>query len=134
MSPFRGAGRAAHRKLVERLGEHLTRLDNMVRQRAISAVAARAIAELGYDPPADVSLVAALIQAADAAVGSLVRLETMSTELAVLYQRASTPSDRREVLVRYLSNNVTDPVRLTGDLAATRGWLDLEAVQERITA
>lgn len=134
MSPFRGAGRAAHRKLVERLGEHLTRLDNMVRQRAISAVAARAIAELGYDPPADVSLVAALIQAADAAVGSLVRLETMSTELAVLYQRASTPSDRREVLVRYLSSNVTDPVRLTGDLAATRGWLDLEAVQERITA
>jgi poly-gamma-glutamate synthase PgsB/CapB len=129
-----GAGRLAHSKLVERFSEHLSRLDSMVRQRAIAAVAARATAELGYDSSPDASLVAALIQAADAAVGALVRLEDMATELAVSYQRASTPAERREVLVRYLTNNVTDAVRLAGDIAATRRWLDLEAIQERITS
>jgi len=134
MKRVRGAARLAHRKLSERLGEHLSRLDNMVRQRAISAVSARVLAELGHDSSPDASLVAALIQAADASVGSLVRLEGMATELAVTYQSAVTPAERREVLVRYLSSNVTDPLRLAGDLAATRRWLDLEAIQERMTS
>ena len=134
MKRFRGPARTAHRKLMDRFADHLSRLDGMVRKRAMSNVAARAIAELGYEPPPDVSLVAALIQAADAAVGALVRLESMATELAVSYQRAATPAERREVLVRYLSSHVTDPVRLAGDIAATRRWLDLEAIQERITS
>src|SRR5688500_10842774 len=134
MKLFGGAGRLAHSQLVERLSEHLSRLDSMVRQRAISTVAARTIAELGFDSSPDASLVAALVQAADAAVGALVRLEDMATELAVAHQRASTPAERREVLVRYLTSNVSDPVRLAGDIAATRQWLDLEAIQERITS
>ncbi len=131
---FADPARIAQRKLGERFSEHLSRLDSMVRQRAILAVAARVVGELGYDAPPDVSLVAALIQAADGAVGALVRLEEISTELAVSYQRAATAAERREVLVRYLSSNVTDPVRLAGDIAATRRWLDLDAIQERLTS
>jgi len=131
---FRGEDERALGRLIARIEEHVSELDRTLRRPATTAIAERIIAEIGREELPDTLLVGALVRAADVAVGGLLRLEQVGFDLSVSYQRAATEAERREILLRHLNATITDPVRLSRDAAATRRWLDLEAVKERITA
>lgn len=123
----------AQRALRERLVGLLSPLDARLRYRGVAAVLDRLLSELGLLPPSDAQLVPALLRAADASLGELVRLDERLTSLFVAYQGAATEAERREVLVDHLRRTARDPVRLAKDLAATQRWLDLEALQDRLS-
>ncbi len=119
--------------LRERIASSVPALDRKVRFRAVDAIAGRVVADVGHEAPSEVGLVAALVRAADRAVGELDLREEARATLTTSYQAAATPLARREVLVGYLLSRA-DGLAASRDVAATRRWLDLEAVHERLAA
>ena len=122
----------ARADLTERLGGHLREIERRTRTPAIGALVDQVIAQVGSDAPADAPLVAALVAAADAAFGAVLRIETTAGKLTVAYQGATTRRAQRDVLEKHL-RETTQGKRLRHDLSALERFLDLEALQERLS-
>lgn len=125
--------RDARARLEARIVPLLSPLDARLRYRSLSSVIERLFSEVGLLEAPDAQLASALVRVAEAALGELLRLEERLTSLFVAYQGAATEAERREVLADYLRRHVAEPVRLRQDLAALERWLDLEALQDRLS-
>ena len=126
--------RAQRQALIDRLRQQLPTLDARLRLRALETVADRVLSEVGPETGSVPLLLTALARAADGAVGGLSRLAEQTSTLLVAYRGAVTEAERREVLVRHLTATVHDPLRLAGDVRATRRYLDFEAVHDRLNS
>jgi poly-gamma-glutamate synthase PgsB/CapB len=125
---------AALRALEADIHRALPALDARLRQGSIAAVAERCLAEMGDGDKSALARIAALSRVMDAGVGEVDRLERQGSALLVAYQSALDAREKREILVRHLRENADGARELARDAVATRRWLDLEAVQERIAA
>lgn len=102
-----------------------------LRVPTVELVAANIAAELGPGPHPPVMLIAQLVRAVDVAVGELDRLNGEAASLMVAYQSAQSPEDKRKLLVDHLRASAKSRTEARRDVAATKRWLDMEAVQER---
>jgi poly-gamma-glutamate synthase PgsB/CapB len=124
----------ARADLARVIASHLPDLEARLRARAVERVAGHAMAELGDGPPAAATLLATLLRIADHAVGELARLQAEAEALVVAYQSARTARDRQEMLLAYLRSHAADALSAARDtVAVKKRWLDLSAVQERIS-
>ena len=121
--------------LAVELFESITPLMAKLRVATVEFIAANIAAELGPGPHPAVTLIGQLVRIADVAVGELDRLNGESASLMVAYQAVSDPEEKRKILVDHLraAPNKTR-LDMRRDVAATKRWLDMEAVQERFAA
>ena len=121
--------------LAEQLSARLTRytgsLDAKLHSDALARVAARVVVLTDGQIDTDSSLLSGLMWAATEAVNAIGELEQATRSTLAAYQAARSDSERREIVQSRLLGMVADPRRLAGDLAATRRWLDVEALIER---
>jgi len=121
-------------QLTLELFESITPLEAKLRVPTVETIAAHIAAELGPGPHPKVALIAQLVRAADAAVGELDRLNGEAAALMVAYQAASSPEDKRKILVDHLTAVAKSRAEARRDIKATKRWLDMEAIQERFAA
>ncbi len=124
--------------LEERLADLLSPLEARLRARAVAAVTAQVTWDLADREGAPerssaLVLLAALSRGCEERAGALQALSEELAEVALAYQSAP-PEARAAVLVRHLSARAATRREARHDVAATRRWLDFEAVQERFAA
>ncbi len=126
--------RQDEQKLASRIRAAMPPLDARLRRRAVRELAAQTVAEIADDGASTPALIAALLRLADAAVGEVERLERQAAALLLAYQSALGSNERREVVLDYLRSEARGTLDAATVDAATRRWLDIEAVDERIAA
>ncbi len=124
----------AEARLRKLMAEGLPPLDVKLREVTVSRVVAHALAELGGAVWTPANVVNVLARFVAAEVAELGELERKASALLIAYQRAGDEAERREVLVRFLREQARSRRELRADVAATRRWLDVEAMQERAAA
>lgn len=117
--------------LTERLVGLAEALDATLHHDILARVAARVVVLTDGQVEPDAALLSGLSRAATEAVNAIGELEQATRSTLAAYQSARSDSERREIIQSRLLGMVTDPRRLAGDLAATRRWLDVEALIER---
>ncbi len=121
--------------LAERLSALLSPLEARLRARAVEAVAGHVAQELagGEGAPSTLALVAALSRCSERCAGALQALSGELAEISAATEGAPAEA-RPALLARHLEARAADRREAARDVAATRRWLDFEAVQERFAA
>jgi poly-gamma-glutamate synthase PgsB/CapB len=118
-------------QLARRLQSFVPALDARLRFDALARVASRVIVLTDGQIEPDAALVSGLTQAAIEACNTIDELGQAVRTTSSAHQDAATEAERRNVVRSRLVALEADPRRVARDLAATRRWLDLDALIER---
>ena len=117
--------------LRERLGAKLAPLDGRLREAALTTLCNRVVVLTDGAIEMDAAVITALLRASAEGMTHYEQIELRRTELAREMDHAPDPATRRQLLADHLTGLVGDRVELVRDLAATRRWLDAEALFDR---
>ncbi|MBN1609511.1 MAG: capsule biosynthesis protein CapB [Polyangiaceae bacterium] len=118
-------------QLARRLQSLVPALDARLRLDALARVASRVVVLTDGQIEPDAALASGLVQAAIEACNTIEELDQAVQSTSSAYQHARNEAERREVVRSRLVALEPDPRRVARDLAATRRWLDLDALIER---